>query len=513
MSDHIAKKKVEFGDFQTPSRLAHAVCDLLGRIGCSPASVLEPTCGKGAFLRASLRAFPDVAMVRGFDCNPEYVEASRRAVADCPHARVEWGDFFTIEWEDVLSELCDPLLVIGNPPWVTNAAVGSLGGTNLPEKTNIDRVRGIDALTGRSNFDISEWMLREIMRWLEGRVAVLAVLCKTAVARKVMFFSWSKASQIESAALYRINAFEAFGASVDACLLVVRLEPGSRSTECAVYEALSSTTPSSVFGRRGDVLVADLETYDRLSFLHRPGLIGWRSGVKHDCSRVLELTRKEGTLVNGLGDRVDIETDVVFPLIKSSDIARGREPRKFIVIPHRSMEESPLALEGRAPAAWRYLQSHSGILAERGSSIYKKRPPFSIFGIGPYSLTDWKVAISGLYKELRFAKIGPYDGRPVVLDDTCYLFPCDSEDECGVLYELVSSPTAREFWSSLIFWDSKRPITARLLNMLDLAALARHVNRWTPVTRRLAERQMNAYSDRGHQSMLFWEPTAEYRGR
>ena len=84
----------------------------------------------------------------------------------------------------MFSQLPDPILVVGNPPWVTSAAVGSLGGVNLPRKTNIDGLRGIDALTGRSNFDISEWMLRETMRWLEGRVGTMAVLCKTTVARK-----------------------------------------------------------------------------------------------------------------------------------------------------------------------------------------------------------------------------------------------------------------------------------------------------------------------------------------
>jgi len=505
MSMGQAKQKVEFGDFQTPSRLAREVCRLLVHTGLSPSSILEPTCGKGAFLDASLHAFPNATTVRGLDRNPTYVQVSQEIVANHPNARVECGDFFKVPWDRVLSNLPDPLLVIGNPPWVTNAAVGSLGGANLPQKINMDGLRGIDALTGRSNFDISEWMLRESMRWLEGRVGAMAVLCKTTVARKILYFSWSRRTQIESAAIYRINAFQEFGASVDACLLVVRLNPGSRTTDCDVYETLHSTTPSSRFGMREGRLVADPKAYDRLAFLYRDGLVGWRSGVKHDSSRVFVFSQKQGILINGLGERVSIEADVVFPLLKSSDVVHGRKPRKFVLIPHRSMEESPLDLERRAPLAWQYLLSHSDILDKRGSSIYKKRPPFSIFGIGPYSLTAWKVAISGLYKELKFSKVGPCDGQPIVLDDTCYLFPCDSEAECDVLYELVTSSLATEFWSSLIFWDSKRPITAKLLNVLDLAALAKTLDRWTPVARRLAERQMSRYSNQAHQMMLFQE--------
>ena len=207
----------------------------------------------------------------------------------------------------------------------------------------------------------------------------------------------------------------------------------------------------------------------------------------------------------GWARTVSIEAEVAFPLLKSSDIARGREPRKWILIPHRSMDESPLDLGSRAPAAWQYLLSHSNALAKRGSSIYSKRPQFSIFGIGPYSFAPWKVAISGLYKELTFSKVGPIEGRPVLFDDTCYFFPCDSEEECVLLHELVSSSVATDFWSSLIFWDSKRPISAKLLNVLDLATLARALERWTPTARLLAERQMTPYSKSNHQAMLFHE--------
>lgn len=92
--------------------------------------------------------------------------------------------------------------------------------------------------------------------------------------------------------------------------------------------------------------------------------------------------------------------------------------------------------------------------------------------MGPYSFAPWKVAIASLYKELRFSKIGPLEGRPVLLDDTCYFLPCKSEAECDVLHGMVSSSAAIEFWSSMVFWDAKRPVTAKLLNRLDLGRLA-----------------------------------------
>ena len=44
----------------------------------------------------------------------------------------------------------------------------------------------------------------------------------------------------------------------------------------------------------------------------------WRQGVKHDCSKVMELSLNGTSFVNGLNESVDIERRYVFPLIKSS---------------------------------------------------------------------------------------------------------------------------------------------------------------------------------------------------
>lgn len=501
-----AAKRIEFGDFQTPSALAQAVCHLVAQTGLFPRSIVEPTCGVGSFLSAALDTFPSAEAVRGIDCNPRYVHCAREVVAGHPGALVEEGDFFRIDWETVMSSLPDPILVIGNPPWVTNAVVGALGGTNLPQKRNADGLRGIEALTGESNFDVSEWILREIAKLLDGRTAALAMLCKTVVARKVLAWSWSNRLSIKSSRLYRIDAEKEFGASVDACLLVIDFAPASRSDECSVHDDLTTPKPSSCFGIRGRLLVSDTKAFDRLSHLYHDGLTGWRSGIKHDCARVFEVKPRHGVLINGYGQEVQIEPEVLYPLLKSSDIARHRQPRRLVLIPQQSMDESPSELKSRAPSAWQYLLSHSEALDRRKSSIYKGRPRFSIFGIGPYSFALWKVAISGLYKEFAFSKVGPDNGRPVLVDDTCYLFACESEHQSDLLHRLVTSHTALEFWSSLVFWDCKRPITAKLLNTLNLSALAEELGFRTTEARQLGQKQQqNLSENRRAQTELFSE--------
>jgi len=206
---------------------------------------------------------------------------------------------------------------------------------------------------------------------------------------------------------------------------------------------------------------------------------------------------------------VELEPEVLFPLLKSSDLAAHRKPRRWMIVPQRTMSDDPSHLRSDAPKTWNYLTEHAHLLDKRKSSIYKNRPPFSVFGVGPYTFAPWKVAISGLYKKLEFVQVPPFRGRPVVLDDTCYFFPCKSEEECDLLYELVMSDPARAFWSAFIFWDAKRPITAQLLNLLDLIALARVLGKEGKIAQTLAERQLVAYTEEAYQRLLFREEAAE----
>lgn len=176
--------------------------------------------------------------------------------------------------------------------------------------------------------------------------------------------------------------------------------------------------------------------------------------------------------VNGLGERVQLEEDFLYPMLKSSDLAKRVGPSRYMLVTQRSIGEETSTIENRAPLTWRYLESHAEVLDSRSSSIYRNRPRFSIFGVGDYSFAPWKVSISGFYKKLDFVPVGPKDGKPVMLDDTCYFLPCESEEDAGQLADLLNAQEARGFFEAFIFWDAKRPITINLLSTLDLDALA-----------------------------------------
>ncbi len=104
----------------------------------------------------------------------------------------------------------------------------------------------------------------------------------------------------------------------------------------------------------------------------------------------------------------------------------------------------------------------------------KRRPRFSVFGVGDYTFAPYKVAISGFYKRLQFAVVGGHQGKPVVFDDTVNFLACQSKREAELLAGFLNSDPAREFLSAFIFWDSKRPITVDVLRRLDVRRLADH---------------------------------------
>ncbi len=473
------RDKWQFGDFQTPTDLATMATELLTNLGFQPRSIIEPTCGKGTFLFAAASAFPTFERAIGLEINHEYASKAleiKQNMLDGQRVEIFEHDFFTFSWENVLERLAEPILIIGNPPWVTNSELGLLNSTNLPEKSNFQNLKGFDAITGKSNFDISEWMLLKYLDWLQSRSGIIAILCKTAVARKVLLQAWRSNFSISSAKMFKVDSMKFFKASVDACFLVIEKTITTTSPqECLVYAGVDTKAEYQRFGYHDGLLISDIELFEKHKEIRgKDNAYNWRSGIKHDCSKIMELDKVDGVYINGLNEVVDIEDDYVYPMLKSSDVANGqiRYGRKFMIVTQTLVGQDTTHIQNDAPKTWDYLSKHSKLFDARASSIYKDRPSFSIFGVGPYSFSPYKVAISGFYKNSNFKLIDQFEGKSVVLDDTGYFLPCWSKEEAIFLIKILNSQSCQEFLSSMIFWEEKRPITVEVLKRLCIKHLA-----------------------------------------
>lgn len=455
------------------------VIDVLRASGSCWDRILEPTCGIGNFINgiANSPVLTRNGQIQGIEIQPMHYQ--RAVEIQKRHRNLDINlinaNIFDLNLgTDLLWQNQGRLLVIGNPPWITNSELGSLASENLPEKRNLKGLRGLDALTGESNFDLAEYIWLKIIQELAEEQPTIALLCKTATARNIIQYAARAKLPISDAQIRKIDARLWFDVAVDACLFIIQIGSHFNLESIPVFPDLTGTQPEQTLGLFDGLLVNAPEIYGQIAAIEGSFPLTWRQGIKHDAADVMELSRhSDGSLWNKMGDPVDVEGAYVYPLLKSSDLSNGRTTRanRAVIVPQQLIGQDTTGLQFSAPLLWDYLKRHEAIFRRRKSSIYVGKPPFSIFGIGPYAFAPFKVAVSGLYKLPRFAAVGTLDGRPVIFDDTCYFVSCESAPQCAALAALLNSPACQRFLAATTFIDAKRPITKKLLQRIHLPAL------------------------------------------
>ncbi len=475
----------EWGDFQTPPALAAQVCRYLAEAAISPRLIIEPTYGTGNFILAALRSFSTVELVYGVEIQDKYEWHLKMALLNQarhnrrPAAEIELhqDNIFFHRFPDRILKAQD-ILIIGNPPWVTSAELGALNAENLPTKRNIKTFDGLDALTGKSNFDIGEFILLRLLELFSRQRGTLAMLCKNSVVKNIVEALPHLQYKVSNIRAYRIDAKREFGASVEASLLVLDMGVSKSTFSCRLATFSQPNQTLGVFGWTGNKFVSDIEGYTQVAHLDGKSPFVWRQGLKHDCSKVMELRVAGGSLVNGHSQTVEIEDEWLYWLLKSSDLQAfeiKRASRK-VIVPQYHLGQETSSLQHKAPKLWQYLIKNSRYLDGRKSSIYRDRPRFSIFGIGDYSFKPYKVAISGLYKQPRFSLILPMGNSPVMLDDTCYFLGFDTYLDALLTASMLNSQLVRQFLQTIVFTEAKRPYTKHILMRIDLLRAASQVS-------------------------------------
>ncbi|RLI85068.1 MAG: methyltransferase [Archaeoglobales archaeon] len=469
--------KVDLGDFQTPKHLTDAICEYLAKEGLKPDVLIEPTCGSGNFVISALKYFPSLRYVYCVEIQPKYEDEFHHNMASINleyKAKIEFhnDNIFTHKFsDDFLNVLKDNpyILILGNPPWVTNAEISRLGGDNIPPKMNIKRYKGIDALTGKSNFDISEYIILHMIKQFCEWKGTIAMLCKTSVAKNIIQSAPLFNLKIRNAKLLLIDAKKEFNVNASAGLFIADFGY-EVTTTCKVSSFYCPSKETRKFGWYNSKFVSDIELYKRYGFLDGVSPFEWRQGVKHDASKILILKKTQDGLINGLGEKVEIEEEFLYPFVRGSKLRASevKDTANMIILTQKRLGDNTSILK-EYPKLWDYLTSHAKYLDGRKSRVYKDR--FSIFGIGPYVFKPYKVAICGLYKEPNFSLIYPINGKPAILDDTSYYLSFDSLEEAVQVWKMLNSDCVKKFMLANAFLDSKRPFTKELLNRIDLSKL------------------------------------------
>ena len=494
--------RAEYGDFQTNSDLANKVTLTLVSKKISPEIVIEPTCGKGNFIIASLRNFTNIKNIFGVEIYKPYVWETKFNVIDFflanpnankPEISITHCNVFDFDFKAIAKNYStNDILVIGNPPWVTNSKLGSLNSTNLPKKTNFKNHSGLDAMTGKGNFDIAEFITLTMIETFQYMKGNLLLLVKNSVIKNIVFDQNKNHFKISTIEKYCIDSKKEFNVSVEAALFYCQLN-SSPTFNCEEFDFYSRNELRTYkrsqrrleerkkirFGWLAEKFVSNIDTYIHTKEIDGECPFVWRQGLKHDCSTIMELDKVNGHYVNGLNEEIKLEDGLVYGILKSSDLKNTviKETRKFTIVTQKKVGQETKYIKTDYPKTYQYLTEHQENFSARKSSIYNNKPLFSIFGIGDYSFKPFKVAISGLYKTFHFTLILPQDNKPVMLDDTCYLLGFDKIEFAVYALILLNSDTTVQFLQSVTFPDAKRTFTKDVLMRIDLLELAKQTNK------------------------------------
>jgi len=479
--------RAEYGDFQTNADLANKVTLHLKSKNISPEIIIEPTCGKGNFIIASLRNFQNIKNIFGVEIYKPYVWETKFNIINYflenpennkPQISINHCDVFDFDFKQIAKQHGkSEILVIGNPPWVTNSKLGSLNSSNLPKKSNFKNHSGLDAMTGKGNFDIAEFITMTMIEIFQKMNGILLLLVKNSVIKNIVLDQNKNKYQISDIEKHCIDSKKEFNVSVEASLFYCKLN-SLPAFVCEEFNFYDNKKPYQKFGWLTDKFVSNIDTYNHTKEIDGDCPFVWRQGLKHDCASIMELEKLNGHYVNGQNNEVELEDGLVYGILKSSDLKNTviNQTRKYTIVTQKKVGQETKYIKTEFPKTYKYLTEHQANFEARKSSIYNNKPLFSIFGIGDYSFKPFKVAISGLYKTFHFTLILPQDNKPVMLDDTCYMIGFDKIEFAVYSLILLNTDKTMQFLQSVTFADAKRTFTKDVLMRIDLLELAKKIN-------------------------------------
>jgi hypothetical protein len=467
----------EYGDFQTNDDLALQVAKYAYSKDSNVEFVLEPTCGKGNFLIATLKQFSSLKKIVGVEIYQPYVWETKFKILShfisnpndkIPEIDIFHANAFDFPYEALSSSTKElKTLVIGNPPWVTNSELGSIDSGNLPKKSNFKKHSGFEAITGKGNFDIGEYISLIMLDCFQNHNGIFAFLIKNSVIKNIIQDQKRNLYKIADIEKLNIDSKKEFNVSVNASLFISKLNCTSEMV-CNEYDFYNKNQITS-FGWYKEKFVFSINDYDKSGVIDGISNFIWRSGIKHDCSKIMEFEAINGHYINGQKEDVVIENGLVYGLLKSSDLKDDETNsfRKQTIITQKKIGQDTSYIKAEFPLTYNYLIDKKEFFDKRKSSIYKDKPAFSIFGVGEYSFAPYKVAISGLYKSTHFTLVLPNNEKPIMLDDTCYFIGFDNLKHAQIAHFLVNSEIVQLFLKSIIFSDSKRSVNKDTLMRID----------------------------------------------
>lgn len=153
-----------------------------------------------------------------------------------------------------------------------------------------------------------------------------------------------------------------------------------------------------------------------------------------------------------------LEPDLVYPLLRGRDVKRWRAtPSAYILMvqdpkTRRGIPEE--VIQEKYPHTWAYLKRFEPILRQRAAfhryftrtsqgKVVETGPFYSMFNVGDYTFSPYKVVWREQASSFTVAMIGPKDTKPVLPDHKLMMVPLASYEEAGYLLSILCSSPIR----------------------------------------------------------------------
>ena len=491
------------GEYYTPDWLAERVlaATLGADLGDAEKRVLDPACGSGTFLVLLIKHIrrrveagaiaPRRALslilrnVAGCDVHPLAVRAARAnyllALGDLLRFTRHPVDVPVYQADSILAPppqfaaSCD--FIIGNPPWINwqnlhedyrRAAMPLWQHYGLfPQRRD-----GMETILGAAKYDLSMLMTYVAAdRFLRsgGRLGFIVsqTLFKTAAAGQgFRRFRLPDGTPLRVLLVEDLVKRKPFDSAANRTATVV-LEKGReteypveyrRHTRAEQHDWRAQPASADPFGPWMTARPATLAALKRILgislYRAREGAntgganaVFWVNVKSRSRSLAQIRNVTEGARKPVAATRTTVEAKLLYPLLRGQNVARWRAvPEHSILITHRpgmKLRAIPeTEMRGAFPRSFSYLKRFEALLRRRPAFARYFRPdaPFySLFNIGDYTFTPWKVVWREQALPFTAAVAGPVRETVVIADHKLMIVPADSDSEAHYLCAVLNS--------------------------------------------------------------------------
>ena len=130
-------------------------------------------------------------------------------------------------------------------------------------------------------------------------------LVKSSVIRNILYRQYFHPRHIQDIRQLCFDAKKEFNVSVSASLFECHIGDDCQK-QCLSYDFYSKKY-SHKFGWVAEAFVSNIQDYEQTYFLEGQSPLIWRSGIKHDCAKVMELSLNDTVLCRSEERRVGKE--------------------------------------------------------------------------------------------------------------------------------------------------------------------------------------------------------------